>query len=257
MKERYLVTGNAVVSLPTIRERDAAIEGVSFLHMGAKGMIELCGDETEPFLKPFVRAGGEELPLTELNWTRHYDWIPSFTARAGDFALEGTILAPIGERGFGIRLRLKNEGEDASAAFGLSGCWANSKHTINESKPVTGERFVYNSGWNHSFVLDQRAGFSLFAFAPIVTETPETCPITGSFLKKGERVSFTLVREEALEPNQTQEAVFWFGLGFEEVAAATSAKEMLRRGFDFEWNKTLDWLRARRRTVGDAALDEL
>ncbi len=106
-------------------------------------------------------------------------------------------------------------------------------------------------------MLDQRAGFSLFAFAPIVTETPETCPIKGSFLKKGERVSFTLVREETLEPKQTLEAVFWFGLGFEEVAAATSAKEMLRRGFDAELDKTASWLQARRRTVGDAKLDEL
>jgi hypothetical protein len=257
MKERYLVTGNAVVSLPTIRERDAAIEGVSFLHMGAKGMIELCGDEADPLLQPFVRQNGEYVPLTELNWTRHCDWIPEFTAQAGDFALEGTILAPTGERGFGVRLRLTNEGEAASAAFGLNGCWAVSKHTINESKPVTGERFVYNSGWNHSFVLDQRAGFSLFAFAPIVTETPDTCPITGSFERADERITFSLVREESMEPGQTLEAVFWFGIGFEEVAAATSAKEMLRRGFDFEWNKTLDWLQARRRTVGDAKLDEL
>ncbi|HWP22467.1 MAG TPA: glycoside hydrolase family 125 protein [Candidatus Cryosericum sp.] len=257
MKQQYLVTGNAVVSLPTIRQSDAAIEGISFLHMSAKGMIELCGDEADPLLKPFVNVNGGELPLTELRWTRRLDWIPEFTARAGDFVLEGTILAPTGERGFGVRLRLTNEGEAASAAFGLNGCWAVSKHTINESKPVTGERHVYHSGWNHSFVLDQRAGFSLFAFAPIVTETPETCPIKGSFLKKGERVSFTLVREEALEPKQTLESVFWFGLGFEEVAAATSAKEMLRRGFNAELEKTTSWLQARRRTVGDAALDEL
>ena len=37
----YFVTGNEYVSLPTIRQTDAAIEGLSFLHMGAKGMIEL------------------------------------------------------------------------------------------------------------------------------------------------------------------------------------------------------------------------
>ena len=55
----YYVTGNEYVSLPTIRESDGAIEGLSFLHMGAKGMIELCGSGEKP---PFetISAGQSE-----------------------------------------------------------------------------------------------------------------------------------------------------------------------------------------------------
>ena len=48
-----------------------------------------------------------------------------------------------------------------------------------------------------------------------------------------------------------------FGSGFEEVAAATSAKEMLRQGFDRELEKTCNWLLERERTVGDPGLDEI
>lgn len=48
----YYVTGNEYISLPTIREADGALEGLSFLHMGAKGMIEICGSPEKPLLKP-------------------------------------------------------------------------------------------------------------------------------------------------------------------------------------------------------------
>ena len=58
----YLVTGNEYVSLPTIRQRDGAIESLSFLHMGAKGMIELCGNSDKPLIAPFAEINGLSLP---------------------------------------------------------------------------------------------------------------------------------------------------------------------------------------------------
>lgn len=74
----YYVTGNEYVSLPTIREEDAALEGISFLHMGAKGMLELRGSDTEPLLRPVVSVDGEELPIEDLKWERLHYWIPKF-----------------------------------------------------------------------------------------------------------------------------------------------------------------------------------
>ena len=41
----YQVTGNEYVSLPTIRESDGAVEGVTFLYMQAKGLLEIRGNE--------------------------------------------------------------------------------------------------------------------------------------------------------------------------------------------------------------------
>ena len=36
----YQVTGNEYLSLPTIREADGAVEGVTFLYMQAKGLLD-------------------------------------------------------------------------------------------------------------------------------------------------------------------------------------------------------------------------
>ena len=47
--ERYQVTGNEYLSFPTLRQTDAAIEGMTFLYMAAKGMIELKAMQTRPF----------------------------------------------------------------------------------------------------------------------------------------------------------------------------------------------------------------
>ena len=251
MKERYHMTGNMAVSLPTVRERDAAIESISFLHMGAKGMIELCG-RREPLLRPFVAVAGEEIPLENMRWTLLNHWIPTFTAKAGAYRMRGTLLAPVGERGFGMRLSLSGDGAER-ATFGLLGCWDTTLHSINESKPIETKKNAYESGWNHCFVMDLRPALSLFAFAPIYTEHPEDSPVSYAFTAED-----TLVRYRISAKAAEQDALcVWFGLGFEEVAAATAAKEMLRQGFEAELEKTCEWLRARERTVGDERLDAL
>ena len=71
----YLVTGNEYVSLPTIRQRDGAIESLSFLHMGAKGMIELCGSSDKPLIAPFAEINGLSLPEGGLRWKRLNSWV--------------------------------------------------------------------------------------------------------------------------------------------------------------------------------------
>ena len=165
----YWVTGNEFVSLPTIRQGDGAIEGLSFLHMGAKGMIELRGGEGGPLIAPFVELDGRPVELEGLKWGRLHSWVPRFEAGCGGCRLEGTLLAPIGERGFGYHLRLSAGEAGAEYAMGLRGCWAEALHSVNESKAIEAEKHAYRSAWNHSFVLDMRPGLSLFAFAPIFT----------------------------------------------------------------------------------------
>ena len=50
--ERYLPTGNEMISLPKLNEQTAAIEDLTFLSMQQRGMIELCGTEDEPLMQP-------------------------------------------------------------------------------------------------------------------------------------------------------------------------------------------------------------
>ncbi len=247
----YFVTGNEYVSLPTIREDNAAVESITFLHMGAKGMIELAGANNIPLLMPVFYLNGQEIPLEDIRWERRHHWIPQFFARASHLDIEGVYLVPIGERGFGIRLAV--QGDTDGVTFGIKGCWGTTFHSVNESKPIDAPKFVYDSGWNHSFVMDQRAGLPLVAFAPLYSEQPESCSIEWRYAQTGNDITFQFT--ESAENNR--EFVLWFGLGFEEVAAATSAKEMFRHGWNAKIKETENWLAARERTVGDEALDAI
>lgn len=260
MKEKYVVTGNEAISLPTIRESDAGIEGISFLHMGSKGMLEMCGSSLMPLLRPFIEVNGERAALTELRWQRNHFWIPSFQTEVQGLNVKGIILAPLGERGFCYRLELSNKSKGAcNIRYGLEGCWHSTLHSINESKPINSIKNAYHSNWNHCVVLDVRPDISLFAFAPIYTEDPGHSDTKYSFAKNTSdgSISYELYQEKTLEQGMSCYENFWFGIGFEEVAAATSAKEMLRQGFEAEYMKTCRWLSERERTTDNAKLDEL
>ncbi|MDR2052710.1 MAG: glycoside hydrolase family 125 protein [Treponema sp.] len=253
MGERYFVTGNELVSLPTIRESDGALEGISFLHMGSKGMIELCGNDTLPLLCPFVEIDGKRAVFEKPDWQMLDNWIPRFSAAGGPLVLRGEILAPLGERGFAYKLGVKNSGgPSAKVRFGLSCHIGRIIHTVNESKPIAAKGHIYKSAWNGAFVFDARIGVPLFAFAPIFS--PETL---WEYTEQEDGIDCRLYGEKTVGPAESAENVFWFGLGFEEVAAATSAKEMLRQGYDAELAKTRNWLQERSRTSGDDKLDAI
>ena len=93
----YQVTGNEYLSLPTIREEDGAIEGVTFLYMQAKGLLELRGDEG--LIRPYLTLGGERKALSP-QWSRSHYWIPSFDATVENVAFHCTYLTPVGGTGF-------------------------------------------------------------------------------------------------------------------------------------------------------------
>ena len=219
---RYLPTGNEMISLPRLRETDAAIEDVTFLHMGAKGLIDI--RSRDALIRPFAEYEGAELPLTDMRWQRLCSWLPSFTCRAGPFVLTGTILCPIGERGFAVRLEICSaDGEPRQVSVGLRGSWDGAYHCVNEEKPIEGALRCYESGWNGGPVFDMRCGLPLFAFAPMCALCCES-----SFSQSccGADYSF---RRRLTASADAQSTDFFWGFGFEEVAAATSAKEMLRQ----------------------------
>ncbi len=246
---RYQVTGNEMLSLPTIRETDGAVKGLTFLHMGAKGMLEIKGDRELPLLQPLLNG----LPLENLVWQRQNYWIPMFTAQMGDFAVRGILLAPLGERAFFYRLQVKNTGISAAPCqIGLTGRFAETWHEINESIRIEGSMHAYDSGWNHRFVMEMRIGLPLFAFAPMAEDN-----IRHQYAQTGNQIDYTLAKEAVLQPGEEMTADFIWGLGYDEVAASTSAKEMLRRGFDYALSKTAAWLKAREKRIPDAHLNAL
>lgn len=237
--ERYLPTGNEFLSLPKINEQTAGIEDITYLSMGHKGMIEIRGGDNLPLIRPFLQVDGHRLPLTQMQWSRDHFWLPLLKGKAGKMNFSMTILPPIGERGFAIRMELEGAAR-APIAWGLEGCWESSWHCINEDKPLDGTMHCYESGWNHSIVFDFRCGAPMFAFAPMCDRE-----IQSAFSQTDSGISYTLTERFELLPGESHSTVFYWGLGFEEVAAATSAKEMLRRGWDWEYQRTTRWLNQR------------
>ena len=234
--ERYLPTGNEMISLPKLNEQTAAIEDLTFLSMQQRGMIELCGTENVPLMQPFIQIDQEELALTGLQWSREHFWIPSGHKETEQATVKFTVLTPVGERGFAIRLSVTAR-TDCRLKLGARGLWSKSVHCVNEDKELTGQAYIYESAWNSSFIMDYCVGFPAFALAPMSDHAGKS-----EWAQTEDGISYQI--SCALDAKAGQEeafTIFW-GLGFEEVAAATSAKEQLRRGWNWLYRKTADWL---------------
>lgn len=234
--DRYLPTGNERISLPKINESTAGIEDFTFLSMQHKGMVEVRGSKTAPLIQPFVVLDGQEISLSELTWRREQYWLPSLQAKVQNHNFTMTVLTPIGERGFAVKVSVA-AAENAEIIWGLKGCWESSWHCINGEQKIEGTTHCYESGWNSSIIFDFRCGIPLFAFAPMCSKETKA-----DFAVQDNTVRYTLSRADSLVKGQTLTMVFYWGLGYEEVAAATSAKEMLRRGWDWEYGRTTAWL---------------
>lgn len=251
--ERYLPTGSEQVSLPRVNEINAGVEDLTFLHMASRGLIDLRGGQLEPLLRPFVAQQGVEAELGGFEWSRLGYWYPRFAARAGALGLEGVILTPVGERGFGYRLRLTNNGaETVETAFGLRGQTGSAWHCVNVDKPIEGALNCYVSGWSGLPVFEQMCGVPLFALAPICEGE-----CRAEFESAGEGWLWRLERTVRLAPGESAEFTAWWGLGLEEVSAVTSARELQRRGWDWELRRSLAWLAQRSLDLGDEALTRL
>ncbi len=251
----YQVTGNEYLSLPTIRENDGAVEGVTFLYMQVKGLLELRGNAG--LIRPYWELDERRLPLRP-TWSRAHCWIPSFTAEEQELCFSCTYLTPVGERGLILRLTVQNLGSAAHAVrFGTEGEWAHTLHEINETTELTDGREVYESGWNHMFIFSQKPGLPLFAFAPCISDPQQFAEIDqqGQWSQKG--FSYDIFRQTILQPGEQAMLDIPWGVGYDGVAASTSAKELLRQGFETVYDRTVRWLSAREKPLADPKLHEL
>lgn len=245
----YQVTGNEYVSLPTIREADGAIEGISCLYMRLKGMLELKG--TDSFLKP-VFCLDEKEATPDLRWQRDHFWIPSMAGEMNSVFYRCTYLAPMGERGFALRMEALNQDTiPHTVSIGVRGDWNETLHTVNESIPLKEGRSTLRSNWNNMFVFQQVPGVPLIAFAPVISDHSPFSEVDQGANCAQEDFSFRIWKEGQLSPGESLGLDLFFGLGYEEVSATTSAKEMLRQTFDALYDRTAHWLSAREKAVSD------
>lgn len=229
----FIPTANEYIALPTINEETANIEDLTFLHMGLKGMIEVSGS---PFIQPFIE--GENHSFT---WSKTQYWIPSATSVTGAWNIE--YLTPIKERGFALKMTYEAK-EDRTLTWGVKINPTKVIHCVNEDKTLECQVKTYYSNWSQNTVYDFYLGSPLFSLAYMVEGTSVT--------KQN-----TVYKEEKLKKGESAEFIIYFGLGFEEVASTTSAKEMLRQGYEKERQKTIMWLSRRTRNLKNPKINEL
>ena len=214
------------------------------LHMGAKGLLELSGGDG-PLIAPVWRINGAERPAA-LRWRRENAWVPVAQGEAQGVGVTLTYLCPLGERAFFVRLEAENRCDAPLEVWlGVRGQWTRTLHEVNETLVLDGRRTQEASGWNNAFVMQEVAGLPLCAFAPIAE--------AGVKWKWGD-MAFEGGDGVSLAPGGHACVELIFGVGVETVAAATSAKHLLRLGYERCLRQTLGWLKKRMLPAQDATV---
>ncbi|NHM33620.1 glycoside hydrolase family 125 protein [Neobacillus terrae] len=250
--ETYIPTGNEMVALPTLRQ-DGSIESINVLSMQYRGLLEIVG---APFLQPFIEDNNQSFRFEELSWNRLHNWIPTFNGEKDYLQYKGTIHAPVGERGFYYELIVKNlSSSTVNVSFGFKGEWNHTNHTINETKKFKGDLQVFPSGWNDSSVMELHTETSKLALAPMYSHSLQIDEWNN---RSKNQVEFKFGRNLDLEPNTEKSFIVYWGIGIEEVGAATSAKEMKRQNAKNLLKRSTDWLFTRHLSlVGEDKLEQI
>ncbi len=223
------LTGNDYVSLPEITDNGSIISA-GLLSMEKRGLIEFYGN---PGLAvPSILVNGKEI-----NILRHYlesYWIPCFVYEAGDLKIASRIITPRFNKGFAYAFEFRNEmADDATIELNMSLSISRVMHTVNESKSFRGVVDSSFASWSGMPLYEIFADFPFAAMAVLTSSSSDWKQQGSDFefsktisLKKGEVISYT----------------FYFGFGFEEVAAVTAARELERWGDKALYNTLLDFL---------------
>ncbi len=235
---KYIPTGNEYVTLDRIGEEDAGIEAISVLHMGYKGILEIAGGKEKGLIRPYCVCNGEMVEITSPVWERKHNWLPSFRFENESFLLEGVIFSPPGERGFFYSLTLSNKKtERLEVSLGLEGSIHGLNHIINEARCMRVAKEVKSSNWNHSVVFSFVGETDILSLAPIFDKDRET--IVEKISENGSDIAYCFYKEQSLSVGEKISFDGIWGLGYEEVSASTSAKELLRHGLEWEYGQTV------------------
>ncbi|MDQ7795037.1 MAG: nitrilase-related carbon-nitrogen hydrolase [bacterium] len=245
-------TGNEYVSLPLIGPGAGAIDRPNCLSMAAMGLLEFAGLPDEPFLRPTVAVDGRPLSLAVCSWERLGYWLPRFrvTDPERGLAVQGTIFAPPGHKGFVYVLEARSDGKvESSFELGLEGCWGGTLQTVYTSRPVSGERALWLDRWTGAPVLEIRAGLGLAALGFAASHPLTVCEAGG-----GEPARF---RMGVTLPGPRASVAFYVGVNREADGARTTAVDLARRGWESLLEQSLDWLDGRAGELADPGLTRI
>lgn len=265
MAPSYLPTGNEVVSLPTLREADGALEGLNVVHFGMNGLLNFDGGQAA-LMQPLLAVDGHELLVPgALTWKRENDWLPRFHAEREELVGSGVYLCPPEQRGFVLVLALHNRGKRKRLVrAGLVLNWARVLHSINRTNALTGSRCLIPESWYRIPVLEYRAPEPKLALAVCavgpglerrawvdgheVIAPLDDDPSKRSMVSEKE-IRLQWCASAELDPGEALEQVFHVGLGLDEIGALASAEELRRHGHAELEQDSLAWLERRRRRL--------
>ena len=241
------LTANEYIALPEIGD-NADIKSMNVLSMQRRGMIEFRAKENPVFHSRFA-LNAIEIVLSPRSLDRY--WIPCFGAQRDGVSIEATILSPRGHKGFVQSIRITNESAvPCKFDLFLHACIREVLHTVNESKVFSGSMHLYQSSWSNSPCFDIRSSFPELSLA----------------VESASEGSWTYVHEDGLssefssvaiiEPNEEKTYQFFWGVGYEEVAAVTAARQMLREGYERLYNNTCSYLDSLIRPTSDHVFDQ-
>lgn len=241
-----ICTGNEYIAIPEIEENSDVLS-INVLSMAQRGMIEFRGGE-KPFLHLGLSVNGTASEFSSFTQDRY--WIPTFSSETPSYSATYQLLSPKDQKGFVQVITVQNKTEHSlEARIGLTGSIAEVLHTVNESKLFEGSMHAYATSWSDCPCFDIRSGFPVLALAPITSTSSNWTYSDGS------SISFTM--ETPLEvpaSGDAQFAIYW-GVGYEEVSAVTSAREFSRQGVETLYQEQICYLDSIIKPTGDTQMD--
>lgn len=266
-----LVTGNEYISLPSIDEKTGAIKDLTLLYMGVKGLLDLRSNNDLFSLEMFENGQSENRPVESVTmpYTLVSNWIPECHLRQAVSTITVRIFAPIGHRGFVYQVQVENtSSETRKFSLRLTGNWASLWHCVNEEKRFDGTLNVSKTSWGDGPVFDATNGFPVFSFSAL-TDTPciweysrpgneigndipdkgKPCKNDKSDVNRPDNhlagdhgIDWASTVEVTVEGHAKASVSWYWGFGYEEVAAVTSAREMQRWGTVTLLKQTVSYL---------------
>lgn len=246
-----LVTGNEFLSLPEIKTGNCSISNVTLLHMTSKGLLELRGKEEGLFnIKVFIDK--KIINSSLFQWNLIDYWIPKGIYENSNYKIVLSILTPKNHKGFVYSCKIINKTEkkidvDVKFCGALDGMY----HLVNEEKYFDGKYQKLNSDWNESFFYSISNGFPVISFAPIVDSPYENDN------EIDDEMNYCIKSSRIVESNCSETINAYWGFGYEEVSAITSARDMERCGLEILKKETSTYLEKVIMLSGDDKFDTL
>jgi uncharacterized protein len=232
MTREHDLTGNDYISIASI-SADGGLDGIGVLHGELAGLVEWCGPEGTPLLRPTVSIDDERVDISAARWRRLDRWIPSFTATAADGStVTGTICAPGGypsARGFLVRLEVEARGrEPRRVRVELAVHRAPTRLWIASPRPMPGRDHIAVDPDVQMLVLSTDDGRGPALAIAASRPADMTVSPSGNDGPGEARVSVTF----ELRHGQRDGIAFLVGAGRERDGAVAAARALRRTGAD-------------------------